>query len=225
MCIVMEFMGLGSLYDLLHNELISEIPLPLKVRLALQAAKGMHFLHSSGIVHRDLKSLNLLLDNKWNLKVSDFGLTCFRGQLKKEAQNQQQGSVHWMAPEILSEDTEVDHILSDIYSFGIILWELLTRQHPYEGLTPAAVAVAVIRDDARPNMPIGEVDADYEKLITDCWHRDPTVRPTFLEVMTRLSSMIDEGGSSSSSSFFSSKMRQTGSGSGSGSGGMFRLSS
>jgi hypothetical protein len=95
MCIIMEFMALGSLYEvrpssssaplqgwttqcslstasvqLLHNELVPEIPFELKCKMAYQAAKGMHFLHSSGIVHRDLKSLNLLLDNKWNLKVS-----------------------------------------------------------------------------------------------------------------------------------------------------------
>jgi hypothetical protein len=101
MCIVMEFMALGSLFDvratyrlrcsyichyrgwvnspfssifatcvqLLHNELIPDIPFALRNKMAYQAAKGMHFLHSSGIVHRDLKSLNLLLDSKWNVKV------------------------------------------------------------------------------------------------------------------------------------------------------------
>ena len=55
---------------MLHNELVPEIPLSLKLRMAHQAAKGMHFLHASDIVHRDFKSLNLLLDNKWNVKVS-----------------------------------------------------------------------------------------------------------------------------------------------------------
>jgi serine/threonine protein kinase len=95
----------------------------------------MHFLHSSGIVHRDLKSLNLLLDSKWNLKVSDFGLTKFRSDLKKEgAIHELQGSVHWMAPEILNEALEVDYALADVYSFGIILWELYTREQPYNGL-------------------------------------------------------------------------------------------
>jgi serine/threonine protein kinase len=55
--------------QLLHNELVPDIPFSLRVKIAYQAAKGMHFLHSSGIVHRDLKSLNLLLDSKWNVKV------------------------------------------------------------------------------------------------------------------------------------------------------------
>jgi serine/threonine protein kinase len=89
-------MELGSLYDVLHNELVPQLPHALKIKLALQvsfpitfllfifvakAAQGMHFLHSSGILHRDLKSPNLLLDDKWNVKISDFGLT----QFKKES--------------------------------------------------------------------------------------------------------------------------------------------
>jgi serine/threonine protein kinase len=61
---------IGTIDQLLHNELIPELPFKLKIKMAFQAAKGMHFLHSSGIVHRDLKSLNLLLDAKWNVKVS-----------------------------------------------------------------------------------------------------------------------------------------------------------
>ncbi len=115
--------------------------------------------YCAGIVHRDLKSLNLLLDNKWNVKVSDFGLTKFRDELKKGGQaGQMQGSVHWMAPEILNETLDADYILADVYAFGslaltariahsicqqphtsspptgIILWELFTREQPYLGL-------------------------------------------------------------------------------------------
>jgi serine/threonine protein kinase len=124
--------------------------------MAYQASKGMHFLHSSGIVHRDLKSLNLLLDGKWNVKVSDFGLTKFKEDVKKGGEQNIAGSVHWTAPEVtpilgvsqtvassdhtqttlqvLNETTEVDFILADVYSFGIILWELLTREQPYFGM-------------------------------------------------------------------------------------------
>ncbi len=86
--------------------------------MAYQAAKGMHFLHSSGIVHRDLKSLNLLLDAKWNVKVSDFGLTKFREEVQKATVHEAQGSIHWTAPEVLNETVDLDYTLADVYSFG-----------------------------------------------------------------------------------------------------------
>ena len=122
------------LQQLLHNELIPELPFALKAKMAYQASKGMHFLHSSGIVHRDLKSLNLLLDAKWNVKVSDFGLTKFKEDVKNKTSRDVAGSVHWTAPEVLNESGDVDFILADVYSFGIILWELLTRTQPYAGM-------------------------------------------------------------------------------------------
>jgi serine/threonine protein kinase len=184
MCIVMEFMALGSLFDLLHNELIADIPMALKVKLVYQAAKGMQFLHSSGIVHRDLKSLNLLLDAKWNVKVSDFGLTRFKSSIKPRGQGgsnagEVEGSVPWMAPEVLEDKSDVDHSLGDVYSFGIIMWEVLTRDQPYAGMMPAQIAVAVIRNDLRPYLDSDwatDHQSGYVDIMTKCWHRDTTVR-------------------------------------------------
>ncbi|QBZ81599.1 Serine/threonine protein kinase, catalytic domain containing protein [Pandoravirus celtis] len=212
-CIVMEYMALGSLHDLLANELITDLPPALRVRLAYQAAKGMHFLHSSGVVHRDLKSMNLLLDAKWNLKVSDFGLTRLAGDHGSRTSTAIEGTVQWMAPEILAGDhtpgggsngspTTADMVPADVYAFGVVLWELLTRQQPYAGLSQAAVAVAVLRDDARPRMPptgtiMPPTFVDFERLVVDCWNRDPMMRPAFLEAMTRLSTIIDGDASSS----------------------------
>jgi serine/threonine protein kinase len=186
MCIVMEFMALGSLFDLLHNELIADLPMALKVKLVYQAAKGMQFLHSSGIVHRDLKSLNLLLDAKWNVKVSDFGLTRFKSSIKPRGQGsaggnagEVEGSVPWMAPEVLEDKADVDHSLGDVYSFGIIMWEVLSRDQPYAGMMPAQIAVAVIRNDLRPYLDsewATDHQSGYVDIMTKCWHRDTTVR-------------------------------------------------
>jgi len=199
MCIVMEHMALGSLFDLLHNELVPELPYGLRVKLAYQAAKGMHFLHSSGIVHRDLKSLNLLLDNKWNVKVADFGLTKFKSSIR-DNETALEGSVPWMAPEILADEHGIDYTLGDVYAFGVVLWEIHTREEPYAGETAAKVAVAVIRKNARPGEPVprNEHEALYIELLEECWLRDPTLRPVFLDIMTRLGSMTGEsvGGSS-----------------------------
>jgi serine/threonine protein kinase len=96
-----------------------------------------------GIVHRDLKSLNLLLDAKWNVKVSDFGLTKFKEDVKS-TQSNVAGTVHWTAPEVLNESGQADLILADVYAFGIILWELLTRQQPYFGMRYAATSLLSI---------------------------------------------------------------------------------
>jgi serine/threonine protein kinase len=87
-------------------------------------------------VHRDLKSLNLLLDAKWNVKVSDFGLTKFQDQMKKEGQTQELdfGSLHWSAPEVLSETPGLDFEAADVFSFGIVLWEVITREDIHAGM-------------------------------------------------------------------------------------------
>lgn len=165
--------------------------------------------------------------------MSDFGLTKFKEEMNRGGPNKEiQGSVHWTAPEILNEALEIDYMLTDVYSFGIILWELITRQQPYFGLryfpsfenllgifwvnlifsalnscwsfllgtSPAAVAVAVIRDRARPPLPEDEENSappEFIEIIAACWHQDPSVRPSFLEVMTRLSALGGDGGTSS----------------------------
>jgi serine/threonine protein kinase len=200
--------------QLLHNDLIPDIPMALKVKIAYQASKGMHFLHSSGIVHRDLKSLNLLLDNKWNVKVSDFGLTRFKNTIDQRQGRDVEGSVPWMAPELLAELNDVDYSVADVYSYGVILWEVLTRLQPYHGMLPAQIAVGVIRNDIRPSLRADVIQnpatAPFVALMTKCWHRDTTMRPTFVEVMKQLQAMIEDvsgslltstsGGSSSSAS-------------------------
>lgn len=199
MCIITEYMALGSLFDILHNELIPSFPEGLAVKVATQAAKGMHFLHSSGIAHRDFKSLNLLVNEKWDVKVSDFGMAGFLRDTQGGI-----GTVHWTAPEILNEEENCDLQKADSYSFGIVLWEMLTRKAPFEGRSPAMVAVNVIRDDERPEMPESHIfDQGYIDLMTNCWEKDPDTRPTFLEILSRISSLSAVGSSTNKSAMSS----------------------
>jgi len=199
LCIVMEYMALGSVFDLINNDLVPEVPMGLKLKMTFQAAKGMHFLHSSDIVHRDLKSLNLLLDNKWNVKVSDFGLTAIKDSIGKGGDKALVCSVPWTAPEVLQDEVgeDVDYTMADVYSFGIVLWEVLMREQPYAGKSAPQIAVAVIRDDIRPTLNhVADNERPYVDLMTSCWDRDPIKRPVFLDVMNSIQQMLNDQGSS-----------------------------
>eukprot|EP01087_Luapelamoeba_hula_P014010 TRINITY_DN4045_c1_g1_i2.p1 TRINITY_DN4045_c1_g1~~TRINITY_DN4045_c1_g1_i2.p1 ORF type:complete len:1175 (+),score=133.84 TRINITY_DN4045_c1_g1_i2:590-4114(+) len=202
LCIIMEFMELGSLYDVIHNELVPRLPMGLRIKLAAQAAQGMHFLHSSGILHRDLKSPNILLDDKWNAKISDFGLTVIKQESGSDL-DRLAGSLLWTAPEILGEESSFVES-ADVFSFGIILWELLTSKDPYSGMNPTTVAVRVLRDDIRPKMPL-TATPEYAELTRNCWDKDTEVRPTFLEIVTRLKAMASSTSSDESKAIHSSE--------------------
>jgi serine/threonine protein kinase/class 3 adenylate cyclase len=210
--ILFEYMPLGSLWDLLGNELIPVIPFLLKLKIVHQAARGMHFLHSSGIVHRDLKSLNLLLDNKWNTKVADFGLTRMASASRGFAaptRNTSPMSVHWMAPELF-ENPERAHASADVYAFGIIMWEVLTRDRPYRNLAPQAIPMSVAIDGRRPEVPemtdlagpLAGPFATYKSLMQGAWAHDPEMRPDFAEILNGIGNMrqLIEGKSSAFSS-------------------------
>eukprot|EP00026_Physarum_polycephalum_P001822 Phypoly_transcript_01825.p1 GENE.Phypoly_transcript_01825~~Phypoly_transcript_01825.p1 ORF type:complete len:934 (+),score=138.65 Phypoly_transcript_01825:235-3036(+) len=187
MLLVMEYMAKGSLHDVLHNQKIS-LNYDMKLHLALQAAQGINFLHQSQppIVHRDLKSHNILLDDKWNARISDFGITKLKDDKASKTHDKSIGTIYWSAPEVLDgrEATEK----SDVYSFGIVLWEIFHRENPYQYRDPLSVAIEVISQNLRP--PIShEVPIDMKDLIMACWEKDPEKRPTFQDIVTSLRSI------------------------------------
>ena len=181
-CIVTEYMPRGSLYDILHDESIV-LDWMLIQTMALDAAQGMDFLHSASppILHRDFKSPNLLVDKKWNLKVADFGLTKFQRNSVNAGNSKAVGSIFWTAPEVL-RDPENYTKKSDVYSYGIVLWELLTRSDPYQGMNPLYVALAVMDDGLRPPIP-PSWHGDIVELLNDCWSENPDLRPSFSQVL------------------------------------------
>eukprot|EP00250_Pteridium_aquilinum_P009803 c18948_g2_i1 orf=854-2389(+) len=135
--IVTEFLPRGSLFRLLHRN-TPGLDWRRRVRMALDVARGMNYLHHMNppIVHRDLKSSNLLVDKNWTVKVADFGLS----RLKHETYLRTvsgRGTPQWMAPEVLRN--ELSNEKSDVYSFGVVLWELATEQVPWTNLNPMQV--------------------------------------------------------------------------------------
>ena len=142
-----EHMAGGSLDALLHGELGPALALEsaLLARLVAQVASGIAYLHANGVMHRDIKTANVLLDDACHAKVGDFGLSTRFGRAELTAER---GTYRQMAPEIVLRKP-YNH-KCDVYSYGVLLWETLHQQEPFAGLMPLQAAFAVAMQHARP---------------------------------------------------------------------------
>ncbi|XP_060208476.1 serine/threonine-protein kinase EDR1 [Lycium barbarum] len=181
--ILTEFLPRGSLYRLLHRANI-QIDEKKRMRMALDVAKGMNYLHTSNpmIVHRDLKTPNLLVDKNWVVKVCDFGMSRLKHHTFLSSKSTA-GTAEWMAPEVLRNEPSNEK--SDVYSFGVILWELTTLKVPWSGMNSMQVVGAVGFQGRRLDIP-RSVDLVVAEIISDCWTQNPQVRPSFAQIITRL---------------------------------------
>ncbi|KAK9112583.1 hypothetical protein Scep_020102 [Stephania cephalantha] len=188
LCIVTEFMSGGSVYDFLHKQK-GVFKLPSLLKVAIDVSKGMNYLHQNNIIHRDLKAANLLMDENEVVKVADFGVA--RVQAQTGVMTAETGTYRWMAPEVI-EHKPYDH-KADVFSFGIVLWELLTGKLPYEYLTPLQAAVGVVQKGLRPIIP-KHTHPKLTELLERCWQQDPTLRPDFGEIIEFLQQIAKEVG-------------------------------
>ncbi|KAJ3690817.1 hypothetical protein LUZ61_019981 [Rhynchospora tenuis] len=186
LCIVTEFMAGGSVYDYLHKQRGVFKP-PALLRVAIDVSKGMNYLHQNNIIHRDLKTANLLMDENEVVKVADFGVARVKAQ--SGVMTAETGTYRWMAPEVI-EHKPYDH-KADVFSFGVMLWELLTGKIPYEYLTPLQAAVGVVQKGLRPTIP-KNANPKLAELIERCWQQDPTKRPDFAEILEILQHLSKE---------------------------------
>ncbi|KAG4177938.1 hypothetical protein ERO13_A10G009900v2 [Gossypium hirsutum] len=138
-CIITEYMSQGTLRMYLNKKEPYSLSTETILRLALDISRGMEYLHSQGVIHRDLKSNNLLLNDEMRVKVADFGTSCLETQCLETKGNM--GTYRWMAPEMIREKPYTRKV--DVYSFGIVLWELMTALLPFQGMTPVQAAFAV----------------------------------------------------------------------------------
>ncbi|XVF63602.1 hypothetical protein PTKIN_Ptkin09bG0099700 [Pterospermum kingtungense] len=176
LCIVTEFMSGGSMYDLLHKQK-SGFKIPFLLKVAIDVSNGMSYLHQNSIMHRDLKAANLLMDENEVVKVADFGVA--RVQSQSGVMTAETGTYRWMAPEVI-EHKPYNH-KADVFSFGIVLWELLTGKLPYENLTPLQAALGVVQKGLRPVIP-KHTHPKFVELLERCWQQEPSLRPEFSEI-------------------------------------------
>ncbi|CAI9111012.1 OLC1v1011143C1 [Oldenlandia corymbosa var. corymbosa] len=188
LCIVTEYMSKGSVYNFLHKQK-GTFKLSTLLKVAIDVAKGMNYLHQNNIIHRDLKTANLLMDEHEVVKVADFGVA--RVVSQTGVMTAETGTYRWMAPEVI-EHKPYDH-KADVFSFAIVLWELLTREIPYSDLTPLQAAIGVVQQGLRPEIP-KDTNPKLVDLLEKCWQQEPTLRPKFSEILETLQRLAKEVG-------------------------------
>jgi serine/threonine protein kinase len=178
--IVTSFMPCGSLWDRIHTKGKAPLNATQKTNIAIGIAHGMKYLHSHKIVHRDLKSPNILLDERMLPKIADFGLGHFVAECTGGEQTAV-GTPVWMAPELI--DSKQYGPAVDVYAYGIILYEMYTEKMPFEGWDRVQIFAQVATKGVRPELP--ETASSLAQLIVQCWDADPDKRPTFEEIYAR----------------------------------------
>uniref|UniRef100_A0A158R3X0 Mitogen-activated protein kinase kinase kinase n=1 Tax=Syphacia muris TaxID=451379 RepID=A0A158R3X0_9BILA len=186
---VMELMDNGSMEDILHRHLCYTYKTDHVISWARQCADAVSFIHGKGLIHRDLKPNNLLLKNGFRvLKLCDFGTA---GSLRTHMTNNL-GSPSWMAPEVFMSQSYNDKC--DVYSFGITLWEMVTRRRPF-GADDAPYTI-LWKACSRPPTIYGACTNVIMDLIADCWAKEPKSRPSMrdvLEILLELTKIFPNG--------------------------------
>jgi tRNA A-37 threonylcarbamoyl transferase component Bud32 len=183
LCVVMEYMDAGSLHQAIHKQNLV-LPLPRLLQVAMDVAQGCHYLHRQKpmIIHRDLKSQNILLTAQGVAKIADFGLSRFFQQ-DVASMTGQVGTPGWTAPEVYKHNSYNHKV--DVYSFAVVLAECLTCEKPYAGMDAMQIAFATVYRNKRPALPTS-TPAPLEKLIKLCWDTEQRKRPPFSRIIDQL---------------------------------------
>uniref|UniRef100_A0A1I7UJQ2 Protein kinase domain-containing protein n=1 Tax=Caenorhabditis tropicalis TaxID=1561998 RepID=A0A1I7UJQ2_9PELO len=188
--IITEFVENGSLFRLLHEEKRVLDP-AFRLRISLDVARGMRYLHESAakpVIHRDLNSHNILIHSDGRSVVADFGESRFASQREDENLTKQPGNLRWMAPEVFSQSGKYDRKV-DVFSFALVVWEIHTAELPFSHLKPAAAAAEMTYKRGRPtlpNQPTAQFPTHILSLVSQAWHPEPTSRPDFSEIVSNL---------------------------------------
>uniref|UniRef100_A0A8C1C641 Mitogen-activated protein kinase kinase kinase 12 n=2 Tax=Cyprinus carpio TaxID=7962 RepID=A0A8C1C641_CYPCA len=178
-CIIMEYCAQGQLYEVLRAG--RKIMPSLLVDWAMGIAGGMNYLHLHKIIHRDLKSPNMLITHDDLVKISDFGTS--KELREKSTKMSFAGTVAWMAPEVIRNEPVSEKV--DIWSFGVVLWEMLTGEIPYKDVDSSAIIWGVGNNSLQLPLPESCPDG-FKILLRQCWNCKPRNRPSFRQILLHL---------------------------------------
>jgi serine/threonine protein kinase len=174
-CLAYDFCEGGSLLSLLTDSRRYYEYLPI----ALDVANGMAYLHNRNVIHRDLKPSNILLTRDHRAKIADFGMSVANAGQELTAET---GTYRYMAPEVIRHESYSSN--ADVYSFGVCLWQLITREIPFATMTPIQAAYAVA-EGRRPEIP-STTPRRLQEIIMACWDQDSHRRPSFTYIAMAL---------------------------------------
>uniref|UniRef100_A0A669BAB3 Mitogen-activated protein kinase kinase kinase n=1 Tax=Oreochromis niloticus TaxID=8128 RepID=A0A669BAB3_ORENI len=178
-CIIMEYCAQGQLYEVLRAG--RKITPSLLMDWAMGIAGGMNYLHLHKIIHRDLKSPNMLITYDDAVKISDFGTS--KELNDKSTKMSFAGTVAWMAPEVIRNEPVSEKV--DIWSFGVVLWEMLTGEVPYKDVDSSAIIWGVGNNSLQLPVP-DSCPESFKLLLRQCWNCKPRNRPSFRQILLHL---------------------------------------
>ena len=168
-----------SLYDYLHTKQMKP-SVQQSIKWAVQIASGMHHIHQHGIAHRDLKSANVLLFEEADItKVCDFGSA---RPIERTATFRMAGTYRWMAPEFSDKESIKVNQLCDVFSYGMVLYEIFAQQLPFAELDDSVAVTSRIREGLRPLIP-PQLPLYIKVLMHFCWQHSPNARPPFERIL------------------------------------------
>ncbi|KAL9375311.1 hypothetical protein Peur_032190 [Populus x canadensis] len=190
-CVVVEYLAGGALKSYLIKNRRRKLAFKVVVELALDLARGLNYLHSQKIVHRDVKTENMLLDKTRTVKIADFGVARIEASNPNDMTGET-GTLGYMAPEVLNGNPY--NRKCDVYSFGICLWEIYCCDMPYSDLSFSEVTSAVVRQNLRPEIPRC-CPSSLANVMKRCWDANPDKRPEMDDVVSMLEAIdVSKGG-------------------------------
>ncbi|XP_060597433.1 uncharacterized protein LOC132751289 [Ruditapes philippinarum] len=187
-CLITEYASNGSLYAYLQNP-ENHLDFEQILKWGKEIALGMNYLHRESpikVIHRDLKSKNVVISEDWICKICDFGASKFMGGTTKMSLA---GTFPWMAPEVIQSHPVSE--TCDTWSYGVVLWELLTHEVPFNGIEGFQVAWLVVEREERLTIP-SECPPCFAKIMSQCWELDPKRRPSFRQILNKLDIILED---------------------------------